>query len=167
MGVMCRARSWFLWATPTRIYTTVYVSVYVYRYTDTYTIYRQHGAKLLCFFTFLPCMRAHPYQCIFWADSTPTRIYTTLLHYKIYSTLRILQPCVVLPRGVRAYVPRRRQAARQCCKAKGSTVMRGCRQTMGMGKFARQIGRRSAPGRRCVPNGLWGCLLYTSPSPRD
>lgn len=34
--------------------------------------------------------------------------------------------------------------------------MRGCRQTMGMGKFARQIGRRSAPGRRCVPNGLWG-----------
>ena len=30
-------------ATPTRIYTTVYV----YRYTA-YTIYRQHGAKLLC-----------------------------------------------------------------------------------------------------------------------
>ena len=34
-------------ATPTRIYTTVYVYVYVYRYTA-YTIYRQHGAKLLC-----------------------------------------------------------------------------------------------------------------------
>ena len=77
-------------ATPTRIYTTVYV--YVYRYTA-YTIYRQHGAKFCQVLSSLPCIRARPYHCISWADSTPTRIYTTLLHYKIYTTLRIFAPC--------------------------------------------------------------------------
>ena len=51
--------------------TTVYVYVYVYRYTA-YTIYRQHGAKFCQVLSSLPCIRAHPYQCIFWADSTPT-----------------------------------------------------------------------------------------------
>ena len=81
-------------ATPTRIYTTVYVYVYVYRYTA-YTIYRQHGAKFCQVLSSLPCIRARPYHCISWADSTPTRIYTTLLHYKIYSTLRILQPWIL------------------------------------------------------------------------
>ena len=78
-------------ATPTRIYTTVYVYVYVYRYTA-YTIYRQHGAKFCQVLSSLPCIRARPYHCISWADSTPTRIYTTLLHYKIYTTLRIFLP---------------------------------------------------------------------------
>ena len=78
-------------ATPTRIYTTVYVYVYVYRYTA-YTIYRQHGAKFCQVLSSLPCIRARPYHCISWADSTPTRIYTTLLHYKIYTTLRIFPP---------------------------------------------------------------------------
>ena len=79
-------------ATPTGIYTTVYIYIYVYRYTA-YTIYRQHGAKFCQVLSSLPCIRARPYHCISWADSTPTRIYTTLLHYKIYTTLRIFPPC--------------------------------------------------------------------------
>ena len=97
--VCCSGQCWNIWLEYTvifgysyrniRICICIRICISIY---SVYNIYTQHGAKFCQVLSSLPCIRARPYHCISWADSTPTRIYTTLLHYKIYTTLRIFPP---------------------------------------------------------------------------